>query len=158
LVPGGEFAYQVRRGGQFLLAAGGRAPKAANQPYRFVAFGDCAAGTAEQKAVAYRAYLARPDFIVIPGDIVYSRGRITEYRELFWPVYNADEASPVAGAPLLRSTLFVAAPGNHDIAGRDLGKYPDGLAYFLYWDQPRNGPLGREGGPLVPLLVGPTAT
>ena len=134
-----------------------RAPKAAGQPYRFAVFGDCGAGTAEQKAVAYQTYQARPDFLLIAGDIVYTRGRISEYREKFWPVYNADVASPAAGAPLLRSTLFVAAPGNHDIAARDLGKYPDGLAYFCYWDQPLNGPIGQEGGRSVPLLYGPEA-
>jgi hypothetical protein len=95
---------------------------------------------------------------LIAGDIVYSRGRISEYREKFWPVYNADVAAPTVGAPLLPSTLFIGVPGNHDIATRDLETYPDGLAYFLYWDQPRNGPLGREGGPLVPLLVASAAT
>ena len=92
---------------------------------------------------------------MITGDIVYGRGLISEYREKFWPVYNADEASPVGGAPLLRSTLFVAAPGNHDIASRDLGKTPDGLAYFYYWDQPLNGPVAAEGGPLVAPVARP---
>jgi hypothetical protein len=61
------------------------------------------------------------------------------------------------GAPLLRSTLFLAAPGNHDIATRDLEKYPDGLAYFLYWDQPLNGPLGTAGAANTPTLQGPEA-
>ena len=157
LVPGKEFEYRVRKGGEILFAATARAPKGVGQPYRFVSFGDCGAGTAQQKAVAYQTYLARPDFLMITGDIVYSRGRISEYRDKFWPTYNADHASPFVGAPLLRSTLFVAAPGNHDIATRDLGKYPDGLAYFLYWDQPRNGPLGMHEGPLVPVLIGPVA-
>ena len=60
--------------------------------------------------MALRAFEARPDFIMIPGDIVYEVGRIADYREKFWPVYNADEPSPSAGAPLLRSTLFAAAP------------------------------------------------
>jgi hypothetical protein len=157
LAPGVEFTYRVRKGKEVVFSAEGRSRKAADQPYRFVAFGDCAAGTPEQKAVAYRAFQLRPDFIMIPGDIVYSRGRISEYRDWFWPVYNADEASPSVGAPLLRSTLFLAAPGNHDVATRDLGKYPDGLAYFLYWDQPRNGPIGVEGGAHVPALKGPEA-
>jgi acid phosphatase type 7 len=58
---------------------------------------------------------------------------------------------------LLRSTLFVAAPGNHDIASRDLGASPDGLAYFYYWAQPLNGPTGQEGGPLAAPLTGPEA-
>jgi 3',5'-cyclic AMP phosphodiesterase CpdA len=157
LVAGDRFAYRLSKGGEQVFQAEGPAPKAADQPYRFVAFGDCGAGTPEQKLIAHRAYLEKPDFVLIPGDIVYSRGRVSEYREKFWPVYNADEASPSVGAPLLRSILFLAAPGNHDIATRDLEEYPDGLAYFLYWDQPLNGPPGREGGAFVPALQGPEA-
>ena len=93
--------------------------------------------------------------MMIPGDIVYARGRVSEYRDNFWPVYNADEASPSVGVPLLRSTLFIAAPGNHDIANRDLEKFPDGLAYFFYWEQPLNGLAGAEGSAAVPKLSGP---
>jgi hypothetical protein len=92
--------------------------------------------------------------LVIPGDIVYEYGLIDDYRKKFWPVYNADDASQ-SGVPLLRSTLFVAAPGNHDTDTRDLERHPDALAYYLYWDQPLNGPLGKEGGPFVPPLTGP---
>ena len=158
LVPGGMFTYRVRKGGEVVFSAEGHARKAADQPYRFAAFGDCGAGTPEAKTIAYRAYQVRPDFVMIPGDIVYDRGRISEYRERFWPVFNAEEASPSSGAPLLRSTLFLAAPGNHDVATRDLEKFPDGLAYFLYWDQPLNGPVGVEGGAHVPALKGPDAT
>ena len=47
----------------------------------------------------------------------------------------------------------MAAAGNHDTDTRDLNRYPDGLAYYLYWDQPLNGPIGQEGGPFVPLLT-----
>jgi acid phosphatase type 7 len=157
LSPGVGFTYRVRKGGEVVFSAEGRARKSASQPYRFVAFGDCAQGTPAQKEVAHRAFLEHPDFVMIPGDIVYARGRISEYRDKFWPVYNADEPSPSAGAPLLRSTLFLAAPGNHDIATRDLEKYPDGLAYFYYWDQPLNGPLGKETGAQGPPLTGPEA-
>ena len=70
---------------------------------------------------------------------------------------EAGRASPTVGGPLLRSTLAVAAPGNHDVASRNFDRQPDSLAYFLYWDQPLNGPVGREGGPLVPALTGPEA-
>jgi len=154
LVPGSTFTYRVRKEGNVVFSADGRSPKKAGQVYRFAVFGDCGAGTSEQKKVAYQTHLAQPDFVMITGDIVYSRGRISEYREKYWTIYNSDEPSPLSGAPLLRSILFVAAPGNHDIAIRDLDKYPDALAYYLYWDQPRNGPLGTKGGPLVPLLSG----
>lgn len=153
LQPGETFQYRVVRGDEPVFAADARAPKSAGQPYRFVAFGDCGAGTVEQRRLAYQAFLARPDFVMIPGDIVYETGRITEYRDTFWPVYNADDPSPASGVPLLRSTLFVAAPGNHDMGSCDLNRYPDGLAYFLDWDQPLNGPLAAEGRPFVPPLV-----
>ena len=70
-----------------------------DSPFRFVVFGDCGANTKEQKAVAYQAFRVQPNFVMITGDIVYSRGRISEYREKFWPIYNADGASPSQGAP-----------------------------------------------------------
>jgi hypothetical protein len=157
LESGGVFSYRVRKNKEVVFGADGRAPRAADQPYRFVVFGDCGVNSPEQKAVAYQAYQARPDFVMVTGDIVYDRGRVSEYREKFWPIYNADEASPSQGAPLLRSTVFLASPGNHDIGTRDLGKYPDGLAYFLYWAQPLNGPAGAEGSAHVPPLSGPEA-
>ncbi len=158
LAPGTEFDYRVLKAGKPVFAARARARKGPGQPYRFVVFGDCAAGTDDQKAVAYQTYLAKPDFVFITGDIVYSNGRISEYRTKYFPVYNADQPSADAGAPLLRSTLFVAAPGNHDILNRDLDKFPDGLAYFLYWSQPRNGPLTGVGAPSTPTLSGAEAS
>jgi hypothetical protein len=36
---------------------------------------------------------------------------------------------------------FIAAPGNHDTDLANYRRYPDALAYFLYWDQPLNGPV-----------------
>ncbi|MHB1559117.1 MAG: metallophosphoesterase [Isosphaeraceae bacterium] len=157
LEPGVMFAYRVSRNGKAVFESEARAPKAAGQRQRFVAFGDCGAGTPEQKAIAYRAMLCKPDYVLIPGDIVYGRGLATEYRDKFWPIYNADATAANSGASLMRSTLFVAAAGNHDIASRDLGKLPDGLAYFYYWSQPLNGPLGREGGPITAPILGPEA-
>src|SRR5262249_29429888 len=75
----------------------------------------------------------------------------------FYPVYNATSPTPAVGAPLLRSTLFFAAPGNHDLANRNLGQYPDGLAYFLYWDLPRNGPALALQARNSAILSGPEA-
>jgi acid phosphatase type 7 len=157
LEPGQTFSYRLSQGSKALFQAEARTPSAADQPQRFVVFGDCGAGTPEERAIAYRAFLSEPDMVMITGDIVYDRGRVSEYRVTYWPVYTAEEPSPLAGAPLLPSTLFVAAPGNHDIAGRDLGEYPDGLAYFYYWRQPLNGPKGEVGGPLVAPILGPEA-
>ncbi|MEP6539645.1 MAG: metallophosphoesterase [Bryobacteraceae bacterium] len=98
--------------------------------------------------------MAKPDFVFIPGDIVYSRGQASEYMLKYFPIYNSAKASPELGAPLLRSTLFVAAPGNHDIAAPNLAAFPDTLAYFYYWSQPLNGPLKTIGAPSTPILIG----
>jgi hypothetical protein len=54
----------------------------------------------------------------------------------------------------MRSVPFLAAVGNHDADSRDLDKTPDALAYYMYWAQPLNGPIGTEGGAIVPLLKG----
>src|SRR5215471_18100862 len=141
LVPGEEFHYRLLKDGKPVFDSVGHARKSARQPFRFALFGDCAQGTPSQNAIAYQTYLVKPDFIFIPGDIVYGSGRISEYRTKFFPVYSAEEPSPANGAPLLQSIPFIAAPGNHDTALQNFQRFPDALAYFLYWDQPLNGPV-----------------
>jgi hypothetical protein len=158
LEPGQTFSYRIGKDQHVVFEADGRAPRPIAEPQRFVVFGDCGANTTEQKAIAYRTFLSKPDYVMITGDIVYGKGLISEYRTNFWPAYNADTASPSEGAPLLRSTIFLAAPGNHDIASRDLLKDPDGLAYFYYWFQPLNGPTAAEGSALVAPVLGPDQT
>ncbi|MEA2631230.1 MAG: acid phosphatase type 7, partial [Chloroflexota bacterium] len=152
--PGGTFGYRVRRGGVTVFEADARAPRSEAQPHRFVVFGDGGADTWEQRAVAYQAYRARPDFVLMTGDVVYYKGRLADYLTKFFPIYNSDEAAPRSGAPLLRSTLVLAAPGNHDLIERDLDRCPDGLAYFLLWSLPLNGPIETPGAANTPVLRG----
>lgn len=152
LVPGSSFQYRILKSGKVAFSADALAPKSAEQPYRVAIFGDIGAGTPEQRKIATRAYLSKPDLVVVPGDIVYEYGLVSEYDKKFFPIYNADHAD-AAGVPLMRSVPMVTVPGNHDIDNRNLDKYPDGLAYYFFWSQPLNGPLGVEGGPLVPLLT-----
>ncbi len=147
LRPGEPFDYRLLKDGAVVFEARSRAPKSRSQPYRFAVFGDSGQDNGPQKAVALRTWEAKPDFVVLAGDIVYTRGRVSEYFKHF-RVYNAEEPSAEAGAPLLRSVLFIGAPGNHDIANTDLGTYPDGLAYFYYWKQPLNGPAFFKPAPL----------
>ncbi len=156
LVAGSTFRYKVLKDDKEIFNATAKAPHSAKQPYRFVAFADIGAETKVQKQLATRAYLAKPDFVVVPGDIVYDRGLISEYRSRFWPIYNSDKVD-TTGAPLMRSVPMISAPGNHDIDTRDLDKFPDALSYFYFWEQPLNGPLGVEGGPLVPTLTASAA-
>jgi len=151
LVPGASFLYRVSKNGAVVFSAQAKAPKSADQSYRFIASGDMGAGTKEAKQIANGIYKANPDFVAFAGDLVYEYGLISEYKTKFWPIYNSDKVDTV-GVPLMRSTLFVGAVGNHDVDTKDLDKYPDALAYYLFWDQPLNGPVGLAGGAFVPVL------
>jgi 3',5'-cyclic AMP phosphodiesterase CpdA len=153
LIPGSTFTYRVLKDGKVVFTSDGKAPKSANQSYRFVAAGDIGAETPDQRLIALRAFELKPDFVIIPGDIVYENGTISEYRLKFWNIYNADRAD-AQGAPLMSSVPFITAAGNHDTDNRDLDKFPDGLGYYMFWDQPLNGPLGAEGSAAVPVLKG----
>jgi 3',5'-cyclic AMP phosphodiesterase CpdA len=157
LTPGFEYHYRVLLAGKPVFESVAHARKPAGTPIRFVVFGDCGQNTSGQKGVAYHAWQAKPDFVAITGDIVYGKGLISEYRKKYFPIYNSATAAPDSGAPLIRSTLFVSSPGNHDIGGSDLGATPDGLAYFLYWSQPLNGPLSSPSEPGAPPAKGPAA-
>lgn len=154
LTPSLLFDYRLSLGGKPVFIGRARARKTATDPYRFVVFGDCSEGTPGQKRIAYQTYKANPDFVFITGDIVYDRGRGSEYLAKFFPVYNAEKADPAVGAPLLRSTFMLAAIGNHDGDYSDLAKWPDGLAYFYYWNLPLNGPALKAGGANTPKVTG----
>ncbi len=152
LVAGKPFEYRVSKGGKVVFSATGKAPKSAEQPYRFVAFGDIGAGTPDQRSAAFQVYASNPDFVAITGDIVYEYGLASEYDTRFWPIYNAAKADS-NGSPMMKSTLFVGAPGNHDTDSRDLNKLPEALSYYYFWNQPLNGPNGAEGSAGVPKMI-----
>ncbi|MGC4045523.1 MAG: metallophosphoesterase [Armatimonas sp.] len=114
---------------------------------RFVAFGDNAHGGLGERAIAFHAYNARPDFIMNTGDNVYSSGLDHEYARNFFPVYNADVPSVEKGAPLLRSVPFYTVLANHDVTDRgpkgalcNFDIRPGSLAYYTHLHLPLNGP------------------
>lgn len=108
---------------------------------RFAVFGDCGAGTQQQAEIAFQVYQQKPQFVLVTGDMVYNNGRELEYRHRFFPYYLAPEPAPDKGAPLMKSIPFYMLLGNHDTYSANLGRYPDGLAYFYYTDLPRNAPV-----------------
>ncbi len=140
LKPGEAVEYEVLKDGTVLFKSSVVAPKSADQASRFIVFGDCAAGTPQQKLVAYQAAQQKPDLVVITGDIVYNNGRSSEYRSRFFPVYGASSTMRSVGSNLISTTLSVGAAGNHDTASFNTDKVSDGFAYFYYWNQPLNGP------------------
>jgi hypothetical protein len=155
LKPNARFEYRVKVGDKVVLGASAMSRKDSSANSRTVIFGDCAANTSGQRAVAFYSHREKPDMVFITGDIVYSRGRVSEYQEKFWPIYNPDKADPKVGAPLLRSTLLAGVVGNHDVGPTvDFDANPDPLAYYLYWNQPLNGPAVVPAGRNVPKLKG----
>ena len=154
LKPGEDFSYRVSRNSAVVFEATARSRKSADQPYKFVLFGDTAQGTPGEKSIAYHAYEEKPDFVFITGDIVYTAGRISEYRDKYFPIFNADAADAAGGAPLARSVPIIGAVGNHDTARGNWAKFPDAMAYFLYWDQPLNGPVTNAASKNAPDLTG----
>ncbi len=138
LKPGTAFEYQVLEAGKPVFQATAKTRKSSRQPYRFALFGDSGAGTPEQRVIAAQVAASKPDFVFITGDIVYSRGRISEYREKYFPFYES----------LIASVPVAAAPGNHDIATPDVRGNPDAMGYFHYFNLPLNGPEGVNAPPL----------
>lgn len=139
LVAGKSFKYRVLQNNKPVFESAAMAPKSATQAYSFIAIGDIGAEKSDQKKLALIANNYQPDFIAVPGDIVYDDGLVSEYTKKFWPIYNADIADS-NGAPLMRKIPFIAAVGNHDVDNNDLDKHPDALAYYYFWAQPLNGP------------------
>jgi len=151
------YYYRVHGNGRVLAEGYLRTRKPRGVPTRFVAFGDNSFGDLSDRAIAYQAYRARPDFVMNTGDNVYDGGLDNEYARYFFPVYNCSEAGPTIGAPLLRSVPFYTVIANHDVHARDaqrrpvadFDRDPDSLAYYTTMSLPLNGPDPAHPTPTV---------
>lgn len=154
LKPGVVYRYRVSMDGHTIFQSEGHGLKSALQPQRIILNGDGGAGSLQQKAITFQMAKQSPDAVVVLGDIVYGRGRASEYLDHYFPIYNADTADPAKGAPLLRTVPTLAALGNHDVALLNAGgdRPSDGLAYYLYWNLPMNGPELKVAGPNTPMI------
>jgi acid phosphatase type 7 len=157
---GRRYEYKVSWNGELILEGHFTTRKPRGQKIRFVAFGDNSYGDVSDRATAYNAYRAMPDFVMNTGDNVYEGGRDDEYARYFFPVYNADEAGPRIGAPLLRAVPFYTCIANHDVHGKDDNHHPcadfkkdqDALGYFTAMHLPGNGPVPP---PFPTPIIGP---
>ncbi len=148
--------YRLKLNGQTLMEGYFTSRKPRGAKSRFAAFGDNSYGEVSDRAIAYQAYRARPDFVMNTGDNVYDSGLDNEYARYFFPVYNAELPGQRTGAPLLRSVPFYTVLGNHDVHDQgqsgpvaDFGKYPDSLAYFTSLHMPLNGPDAAHKTPIA---------
>lgn len=158
LKKGERFEYRVKRDGEDVFNARALALKPDGADTKFIVVGDLGAGTQGQKRIAEQLFKANADFIVMPGDLVYDHGRLSEYLLRFFPVYNSE--SMPRGVPLMRSTTCIPVLGNHDIAltpehsPTDLNKFHDALAFYLVWSSPLNGPLDKINAVNTPAVSG----
>ena len=150
LTPGKPFKYEVWKNGNKVFESTAKAPVKSDQKWRLVSFGDCGRGTKEQAMVSYQASKVNGDAVLLTGDIVYDLGRVSEYETKFWNYYNGSATSAERGSQMMRSVPFIPVLGNHDMASNDLTKYPDGLAYFYFYQVPLNGPKLAPNSPLTP--------
>jgi acid phosphatase type 7 len=127
--------------------------KTRDQPIRFALTGDTGDGKADQRQIAWQLGQAKPEFLLIAGDIVYSRGLLSEYLAKFWPVYNDPRNNgPTNGAPIFSSIPLYAVLGNHDVGASNLTFNADGYAAFYLHHPPLNGP---KANPWNTPIVGP---
>ncbi len=139
------FQYKLIQADQVVFASKAKARSSGKST--FAVFGDLGFGSPGQKQLACTLYHKNVDFVLMPGDIVYRRGLLSEYLKNFFPVYNCDIIDPSMGAPLMRSIMFFPALGNHDMAltggitTTDLSVHKDALGYFYFFDEPLNGPV-----------------
>lgn len=153
---GTRYRYRVAMDGKPFAEGWFTTRKPRGRKTRFVAFGDNSMGDVSDRANAYQAYMAKPDFVMNTGDNVYASGRDDEYSRYFFPVYNATEAGSRIGAPLLRSVPFYSVLANHDMAGGvgplpgvDFDRAPDGFAILTNLHLPLNGPVPTHPTPLA---------
>lgn len=152
-----RYAYRVRMNNAIIAEGFFTTRKKRGQQTRFVAFGDNSFGEIGDRMIAYQAYRARPDFVMNTGDNVYDGGLDNEYARYFFPVYNAEQAAPRVGAPLLRSVPFYTVIANHDVHGKDdqkrpvadFARDPDSLAYFTAMHLPLNGLEAANKTPVI---------
>ncbi|GAB4462524.1 MAG: hypothetical protein OHK0029_29550 [Armatimonadaceae bacterium] len=141
-----RYSYRVRMDGRTLIEGYFTTRKGRGKKCRFAAFGDNSLGDIHERMIAYQTYRAKPDFLLNTGDNVYENGLANEYTRYFFPIFNADTASPRSGAPLLRSLLFYTVLANHDYNTSnekgpvsDFERDPDCLGYFQCLHLPENG-------------------
>jgi hypothetical protein len=150
-----KYRYRVTMDGATLVEGYFSTRKKRGQKTRFVSFGDNSYGDISDRAVAYQAFRAMPDFVMNTGDNVYESGLDDEYARYFFPIYNADQAGSRIGAPLLRAVPFYTVMANHDVSDKDnvhgaianFTKHPGSLAYYTHMHLPLNGPVVGQPTP-----------
>lgn len=140
LNPGSTFQYRISKGDSEIFKGNGQAPSARHA--KIVVVGDMCDGGKRSRKVARAIAQQKPELLVAAGDIVYNRGRVSEYLSRFFPTYNHPDC-----AETLSSTPLAPVAGNHDIGLPGILDNPDfasddALGILKFFETPANGPRG----------------
>lgn len=106
LVEPGIYCYQIKGdAGTLQTRTGFRAPQVGDDvTVRFAAMGDLGLASQDQKAVFSTLQEFETDFVLVPGDVAYEDGKLSQLERNFFGVYG----------PMLKNVPFIPAAGNHD--------------------------------------------
>lgn len=96
---GTRYRYRVSMDGKPFAEGWLTTRKPRGRKTRFVAFGDNSMGDVSDRANAYQAYLAKPDFVINTGDNVYAQGPDDEYTRFFFPSTTRRRRDRVSARP-----------------------------------------------------------
>ena len=132
LAPATTYCYELQRGGETLMRAGGFASAPApgtGARVRTLVIGDSGGGGSDQRALYGQLETVPFDLMIHTGDIAYDHGTLGEFEGKFFDVYGA----------LLRRAPIFPASGNHEY------DTADATAFREVFVLPENGqPGGRE--------------
>jgi Icc-related predicted phosphoesterase len=122
------YCYEVRgENGAWLEATGFRTAPGPDSttPIKIVALGDLGQRTPDQYAVLSQIEQVQYDLVLIPGDLAYDKGTLSDHEMNFFQVYEH----------IMRSIPFFVISGNHDYAA-------DGAVFREVFSLPENGGPG----------------
>ncbi|MEK7315408.1 MAG: phytase [Candidatus Eisenbacteria bacterium] len=129
LLPGTVYYYRILSGLQALTGVDSfRTAPAADEPFRFLAFGDPGRATSEQIQLASRIQSLGGSLGILTGDIIYENGEAANFTPQYFDIYR----------PTIRHIPFYPCLGNHDVITSNGQPYLD--AFYL----PSNNPAGTE--------------
>jgi len=120
LEPGLPFEYLVLQDGTEVFRAEAKALKGPGQAQQVAVAGDLAGdGPA---AMIRQIHQQNPDLMIAAGGLVPPPDSLARYRQTFFSRYNAGRTDPKAGAPFMRSTVLVGAPGQAEPGAEHRGR------------------------------------
>lgn len=157
LKPSEELVYRISSDSKPLFESKFQPAPADDAELNIALLGDISCGGKNKYLLSEQIAAVKPNLLMLTGDLNDPAGTVSAYLDGFFRVFNnADGPEP----SLMSKTMFVATPGDRDIAAdkydadhdnRKLDAAEGSMAYFTFWKQPLNGP-GKAGEKNTPVI------